>query len=99
MGERSSSPEGLRRVDSKARTGSVPASLRTGLRPPGGTGFQTAETERKSGTFVCGDPTQRPAKVRKTPIFYRATVTGTNGVRALKTGWWAHQGSNLGPAD
>ena len=31
---------------------------------------------------------------------YSTAITGeAEQVRALKTGWWAHQGSNLGPDD
>jgi len=69
-----------------------------------------SEVRVRNGIFRCKDRRSNPpfcpaeteaetgANSKKPPI--RGTNAPiTRGVRYLKTGWWAHQGSNLGPAD
>jgi hypothetical protein len=85
--------------DSGTRNGDPPASHRTGLRSLPGTDFRAAETEAENASFCSRRLNTETRKDTKNPYFCRTNATGTNGVRALKTAWWAHQGSNLGPAD
>ena len=53
----------------------------------------------KNGLFTPQRPVQRLASYTKSPHSSALNAIRASEVRALKTGWWAHQGSNLGPAD
>src|SRR5271156_2194638 len=83
----------------RAQTGDPPASHRTGLRSVPGTDFQAAETEAENAPFCSLRLNTEIRKDTKNPYSCSTNATRANGVRALKTAWWAHQGSNLGPAD
>ena len=47
--------------------------------------------------YLQAETTYRDSSGFKKPLFPRENATRANKVRALETGWWRHQGSNLGP--
>ena len=64
-----------------------------------GTEFFDAETEGPDPPFCLAETDAETGKNPKKPPVHGTNARITRGVRYLKTGWWAHQGSNLGPAD
>ena len=64
-----------------------------------GTEFFDAETEGPDPPFCLAETHAETRTNSKKPAVHRTNARITRGVRYLKTGWWAHQGSNLGPAD
>jgi hypothetical protein len=64
-----------------------------------GTEFFDAETEGPDPPFCLAETDAETRTNSKKPAVHRTNARITRRVRYLKTGWWAHQGSNLGPAD
>ena len=64
-----------------------------------GTEFFDAETEGPDPPFCIAETDAETRTNSKKPAVRGTNARITRGVRYLKTGWWAHQGSNLGPAD
>jgi hypothetical protein len=69
-----------------------------------------SEIRVRNGIFGCRDRGSNPpfclaetdaetGAISKKPAVRGTNARITRGVRYLKTGWWAHQGSNLGPDD
>jgi hypothetical protein len=69
-----------------------------------------SEIRVRNGIFRCRDRRSNPpfclaeTEAETGANSKKPAIRGTNpritrGVRYLKTGWWAHQGSNLGPDD
>jgi hypothetical protein len=72
--------------------------------------FEPVSASAGNGNFRCGDTAQNLARLSaetnaettrsgQKPAERRDIAKAPNQVRALETGWWAHQGSNLGPDD
>jgi hypothetical protein len=93
---------GLRRLDGgdcRARTGDPRPSRRTSLRLKPGTGISDAETGARNGHSSLAETKSETRRMPEKPHSSAISASRPVGVRALKTGWWAHQGSNLGPDD
>jgi hypothetical protein len=64
-----------------------------------GTEFFDAETEGPDPPFCLAETDPETSTNSKKPAVRGTNARITRGVRYLKTGWWAHQGSNVGPDD
>jgi hypothetical protein len=93
---------GLRRLDgggSRAQTGDPPPSHRTGLRRRAGNGNLRCRDGLAKGDLSPSRDQSRDAQECKKPPFRRNKCEKACGSLSPTTGWWAHQGSNLGPDD
>jgi hypothetical protein len=64
-----------------------------------GTGIFTAETDAERQPFYRLRLNLETRRKRKRPYFQRDKCEVSERSSIPMTGWWAHQGSNLGPAD
>src|ERR1700737_3962790 len=64
-----------------------------------GNGIFRSETEGPNPHFCLAETDAETRTNSKRPAVHGTNARIAEGVRYLKTGWWAHQGSNLGPDD
>ncbi len=64
-----------------------------------GTEISNAETDAQNRAFHALETDREIIESAKKPAFRGNNAKAPVQVRALETGWWAHQGSNLGSAD
>ena len=76
----------------------VVSLLVTDTGQPPGTGFSEAETGPQNGA-PCIRRDRVTEIVMKKARQRRAKLATLHELKENQTGWWAHQGSNLGPAD
>jgi hypothetical protein len=92
----------LRRLnggDSRAQTDDPPLSHRTGLYHRAGNGNLRCRDGRENTAVSPGRDQSRDAEGVRKPAFWRNKRKKADRSLSPTTAWWAHQGSNLGPAD